>query len=92
MVERELAAERFAAGWRDRPIFVAYGGRDWSVRPESVEAGLAILERIEARVRVERFAEEDHFLFFGRRTELLERIGSWMEELETAKGGTSWGE
>jgi pimeloyl-ACP methyl ester carboxylesterase len=39
MVLKELTAPLFAVPWRDRPLFVAQGGRDWNVRPSFGRSG-----------------------------------------------------
>jgi pimeloyl-ACP methyl ester carboxylesterase len=79
MVLKELTASSFAVPWRDRPLFVAQGGRDWNVRPSSVDPAVERLRAAGCRVTYTVFPEEDHFLFFARREELFASIRRWMD-------------
>ena len=74
----DLAAEHFRAGWNGRPALVLQGGRDWSVTPQSVERGVSLMEAGNLAVAYRLYPEDDHFLFFARRREVLELIENWL--------------
>lgn len=58
-------------------VFAAAGGRDHNVTPTSVDAGVAALRTAGADVTEFRDPAADHFLFFARRAEILDRIATW---------------
>lgn len=80
MLLDELSAPAFTDVRLDRPMLVLHGGRDWNVRPETVDAAVALLRRKRANVTYRRFPDDDHFLFFARRDEILDRVGDWIHE------------
>lgn len=87
IIASELSDPDFARSWRGRPIFVATGGRDWNVRPATVERGVDLLRKSGAQVDYALYPDEDHFLFLGRRRELLDQISKWMDGVSPVRPG-----
>ncbi|WP_435011196.1 hypothetical protein P12x_002497 [Tundrisphaera lichenicola] len=88
----ELAAPGFIEGWKGRPIRVFQGDRDWSVYKSTVDPAVELLRRSGARVEYDVFPGEDHFLFFSRRSELFDRLGTWMAGIERPEAVEKAGE
>ncbi len=80
-----LASTNFVNGWRGRPVFVAFGGRDHNVWPSSVRAATNQLS--EAGVIVSMWYEPtaDHFMVFARCTELTRRLESWFQTTHNSR-------
>jgi pimeloyl-ACP methyl ester carboxylesterase len=68
----------FRDGWRGRPVFVAHGGRDHNVTPESVAAGVAAMRAAGVDVTFHFDPDADHFLFFADLDGVHRRIGEWL--------------
>lgn len=68
--------------WRGLPVLVIHGHRDlrlpmWFIRPalEQLKKGGAKLSRMD-------IPEEDHFLFFARRKQVVRRLATWLDRLQ----------
>ena len=87
MRPNDLQGERFRIAASGLPILVIQGGRDWSVTPRSVEAGVQIMRGWGAEVTFKVFAEEGHFALFNKLEEILKILEQWLTERERHESG-----
>ncbi|MCZ7649182.1 MAG: prolyl oligopeptidase family serine peptidase [Planctomycetota bacterium] len=66
-----------SGAWKDRRVLVLHGELDRRIPYEYALAGVKGLEEAGAAVRVKTYADEDHFLFFSKRNELLDEVEAW---------------
>ena len=78
MNRKELADPAFRTPWQGRPVLVLQGGRDANVPKSTVDPAVALLLAQGVQVTYHVFAEEDHFLFFGRREQVFYLIEEWL--------------
>jgi hypothetical protein len=76
----ELSAPGFADVWLGRPVLVLQGDSDVNVRKEDVDPAVDRLRSLGIAVNYNVYPGEDHFLFFGRTTEVFEAISAWMDQ------------
>ncbi len=74
-----LNSPEFIEGYTGRPILVVQGGRDHNIKPQSVDAAVAILMQNGADVTYHTDGDADHFLYFAKRDEIHTIIGDWMK-------------
>jgi len=78
--ERHSASAGARRPWRGRPVLVLSGRDDDRVPVRYVQEQAAALVQAEAAVTVELVDETDHFLFFSRSAQVIERLAGWLQQ------------
>lgn len=80
-LEEELVQSgRFVQGWAGRPILVMQGKKDERVPPEDVERAVSTMSLNGLKVTYRNWPEEDHFLFFSARSEVIRVLDQWLSQ------------
>jgi predicted esterase len=72
-----------AKSFLSKPVLVIHGERDHHVRFHSIQPAIDEFESAKASVTKCFYADNNHFLFFARRHEILKRIADWMHANRT---------
>jgi pimeloyl-ACP methyl ester carboxylesterase len=72
-----ITSEQFIRGWRHRPVFVCYGGRDHNVSANRVATAIALMKANGVEMTEFYDPAADHFLFFDQTEEILEALAAW---------------
>ena len=81
-----LKPEELAAKLKPRPVLVLSGGNDDRVPWEYVSGYAGKLKAGGLDITTHRFAEDDHFLFFRRREEVLRIVVEWLKSQQPKRG------
>lgn len=86
VMEKEfLDSAKFAARWKEKPVFVITGGQDDRVPADYVQQGVELMQRRRANVTFRSVAGADHFLLFSHRNEVVEQLIGWLREVSKAE-------
>jgi poly(3-hydroxybutyrate) depolymerase len=88
MVVEEVTSREFLAGWQGRPVLVLQGDDDHNVLKRDVDAAVEAMRARGVAVTYDVFPGEDHFLFFGRRDDVFDRVEAW--QTARASLGPPW--
>jgi hypothetical protein len=75
----EIGSADFLAAWHGRPVIVFQGDADVNVRKSDVDPAVERLGSSGVDVTYRVFPGEDHFLLFGRSSEVFDAIAGWMK-------------
>jgi pimeloyl-ACP methyl ester carboxylesterase len=78
MEPKVLQSSEFVKGWKDRPVLVIHGGKDERIPKDYIDRNIENLERNSIHPTVKVFDDEDHFLFFSKRVEMIDVIHAWI--------------
>lgn len=65
--------------WRGLPVLVIHGHQDLRIPPWSMRLALELLKAAGARLSRLDYPQEDHFLFFAKREQVVQRLAAWMD-------------
>ncbi|MBI3096677.1 MAG: hypothetical protein HYY93_00295 [Planctomycetes bacterium] len=82
-----LSDSRFIDGWRGRDVLFLHGAKDDRIAMTSIESDVWLIEQKGVRVRLIRYEDEDHFLFFSQRERVVGDLAGWMEDVEKRTRG-----
>lgn len=86
VMEKEfLDSAKFAARWKEKPVFVITGEQDDRVPADYVQQGVELMQRRRANVTFRSVAGADHFLLFSHRNEVVEQLIGWLREVSKAE-------
>ncbi len=77
LVVHEVTASEFLAGWKGRPVLVLQGDEDHNVVKKDVDRAVRAMSARGVAITYQVFPGEDHFLLFGRRRDVCERVAEW---------------
>jgi len=80
MEKAVLISHDFVQGWKDRPVLIIHGSQDKRIPQEYVGERVLELYQNDIRPDVKIYNDEDHFLFFSKRHEIIEEIHRWIQE------------
>lgn len=84
VLHNRISPSTLASRLKGRPALVISGGSDDRVPWDYVSGYAEKLERSGMRVTTRCFEQDDHFLFFRKRTEVLKIIGEWINTASAA--------
>jgi pimeloyl-ACP methyl ester carboxylesterase len=73
-----IESPAFSTGWDGRPILVVTGEADQRVSLAYIDGNVGQMQANGADLTYITYPNEDHFLFFARRAEVLADISSWI--------------
>ncbi|MFK7802458.1 MAG: alpha/beta hydrolase family protein [Anaerolineae bacterium] len=68
----------FNTAWRGRPVLLIHGEQDLRMPMNYLNQHIGFMENGEIDLKTVLYSEEDHFLFFAQREELMETIAHWI--------------
>jgi dipeptidyl aminopeptidase/acylaminoacyl peptidase len=78
-MERQiLTSPEFIQGWKGRPIFIIHGSQDARIPKLYIERTVSDFQHNGIHVDVKYYPDEDHFLFFSKRFDVIEDIKQWI--------------
>jgi dipeptidyl aminopeptidase/acylaminoacyl peptidase len=66
------------ARWQNQNVLVIYGEADERIPRDYTESAMRALSKSGAILSDRRYPNEDHFLFYSQRREVLKAIADWM--------------
>ncbi|MCP4695741.1 MAG: alpha/beta fold hydrolase [Gammaproteobacteria bacterium] len=78
MERNVLISPEFVQGWKKRPVFIIHGSQDARIPKDYVDRRILDLYHNNIRPEVKFYDDEDHFLFFSKRFEMMEEIHQWI--------------
>ena len=73
-----LRASAARGAWRGQRVLVIHGQQDLRIPPQAVRSAQKLIKQGGARISRLDYPREDHFLFFARRKQVVQRIASWI--------------
>lgn len=70
----------FNLAWRDRPVLLIHGEQDLRMPMNYLDQHIGFIEDGGVGLKTVLYPEEDHFLFFAQRKELMDTIADWIIE------------
>ena len=75
---RRLLTDAFKHRWEGKPILVLHGTADNRIPIDYIERAVETIKGLAPRIEYECYDRQTHFLFFTKRRQVQDRIGSWL--------------
>ncbi len=75
---RSIGPSLRRSAWRGLPVLVVHGHRDLRIPHATIRGAVRALRRGGARISRLDYRQEDHFLFFAKREQVVARLGRWI--------------
>ena len=72
----------FNKEWHNRPVLLIHGEQDVRMPMGYLNQHIGFMEHGGIRLETILYPEEDHFLFFAQRDQLMQQIGEWIQSIE----------
>jgi poly(3-hydroxybutyrate) depolymerase len=79
VLEEEIIREGIRNdAWQGLPVMLIHGEQDLRIPPQSIESAVSVMAMGKARQTFDIYPDEDHFLFYSQREEIIDSIGEWI--------------
>ncbi len=74
-----LVSPEFVQGWKGRPVLILHGSQDARIPKDYIDRTVLDLYHNGLWPEVRFYDDEDHFLIFSKRVEIMGQIGRWVK-------------
>ncbi len=74
-----MISPEFVQGWKGRPVLIIHGTQDARIPKDYIDRRVLDLYHNNIRPEVKFYDDEDHFLIFSKRFEMMEEIHQWVK-------------